>query len=191
MCEPVKLPHLPGLILLACLCQGVAPAGSMRVRPDLVETSEVVSRHERDYEELVRFRDSHPVVFDEHHPFYFKLLTEPRFMNRIVARWEAHEARLDFYSPYLGRVLDGYVHLHEPLAPPPIPPPVIGEPPGSPGTGNGQNGEKARGSGGGSGGGGLPPGAVPEPSGLFLLLAGASWVGVGVIRGRTGRSRRP
>ena len=163
----------------------------MRVRPDLVEPPQVVSRHERVYEDLVKFRDSHPVVFDERHPFYFKLLTETPFMNRIVARWESHEARFGFYSPYLSRVLDGYVHLHEPPATPPTPPPVIGETPGSPGTNNGQNGENGRGSGGGSGGGGLPPGAVPEPSGLLLLLAGASWVGVGVVRGRARRLGRP
>jgi uncharacterized membrane protein YgcG len=134
------------------------------------------------YEELVAFRDKDPIRFDKEHPFFFGILTDTAYINKIVARWEGHEQRFEYWHPYLWRILDGYVHR-----PVPVPPHDPGHHHGGGGGGGGQ-GSSAGGGGsgggggrGGGGGGGISSASVPEPgsvvlyvSGMVLAVAGAA-----------------
>jgi hypothetical protein len=162
-------------ICLAALCSliysGVASArqakaGSIHIErgpdaPKRLQAANVLL-----YEELVVYRDSHPTVFDRRHPFFSRLLTDPAYMNRIVDRWKAHEARFEYWHPYLWRILDGYEHRLDSQPPPHHePPPKRGG--GHHGSGGGSGGGGHHGS-----GGGIDPSATPEPSSIVVFLSG-------------------
>lgn len=161
----------------------------MHLQRERGESPAIVAKHELLYEDLVKFRDSHPIVFDEHHWFFFGILTDPAYMERIVQRWERDEPRFDYWHPYLWRVLDGYIHERQFLIPPPPPPSGNeGLPGGNPSPPENHNRPSTENGGGHhSGGGGAPPQAVPEPSAFFLLLSGMVLVGVGAALGRRGK----
>ncbi len=143
------------------------------------------------YEKLVADRDANPTVFDKHHPFFFGILTDPAYMDQIVARWEAHEERFEYWHPYLWRILDGYEFRPDPsLSRAIIPPPD----PGNPGTG--QPGGSRSGGGGGAGGGVQPDAgggntcATPEPSSFVLWISGLTLALLGPVFKKYGPHRR-
>jgi hypothetical protein len=106
-------------------------------------------------------------------------------MKRMVARWEAHEQRFEYWHPYLWRILDGYEFRPHPDHRRSIDPPPIDPPPHSGGSGNGPHGGGGDGGGGSPGvqprGGGGTPGAIPEPGSIVLLISGFSLVALGRI----------
>jgi len=151
--------------------QRQAKAGSVHIHwapdaPERLQAANVLL-----YEELVAYRDADPTVFDKHHPFFAGILTDPAYMNQIVARWQAHEQRFEYWHPYLWRILDGYEFRPDPAPPPPIDPPPD---PGNSGKGDHGGGGSSAGGGGGAqpDGGGGKPSATPEPSSLVLWISG-------------------
>jgi hypothetical protein len=119
-------------------------------------------RDERLYEHLLAQRSLNPAAFDHHHPFYGQLLTDRPFFEYWFDRWQAHPARFEHWYPRFWHILDGEALcggprvFPSPFIPPagqgPNSPPLPPSPPEGP----------------------LPPpsAVVPEPSSLFLFLAG-------------------
>ena len=121
-------PVFSWVLVSGCLTAAAVQAGSIHIRygddvPERMATANV-----KLYEDLVATRDLAPVKFDDNHPFYGRLLTDPTFADRLVHRWEGHEQRFEYWHNYLWRILDGIAHLpHEltefplPVSPPPSP----------------------------------------------------------------------
>ncbi len=155
--------------IVAALAQVAADAGSVRARLDARDGRESVAQSNLHlFEDLVAFRDSHPLRFDQNHVFYFHLLTNTDFMDYVLALRQEDPPRFDFWNPFLWRTLDGYTiwdaEQSRLIAVPPPPP----GPPISP-----QGGPTPDGGGSGGNGGGLNPQSVPEPSSALLLLTGS------------------
>lgn len=169
-----------GILLITASTAAVG--GSVSVHPEMAP--EQIARSDVwAYEHLIAFRDSHPVRFDENHQFFGQLLTDSAFMDAIDERWQEHRVRIEYYAPYLGRVLFGhYVLTRTSFQAIDPPDPIISVPPPDPPAHNGSSGSGAGGKGDGGGHGhGIKTFAVPEPCSLWLLFFGASVV-VGVSR---------
>ncbi len=142
------------------------------------------------YHGVLNLYHHHPIAFAREHPFYTAMFHHPAMMDRLVARWQAHETRFEYWHDCLWKVLDGYLvshpgqsgHLTTSTGGLPVPgglgPVDLGSPilkPVEPG-GNHPNTD----GGGSGGGGGLTSNAVPEPSSGLLIVIGAlvagSWV---------------
>ncbi len=142
------------------------------------------------YRGLLHFAHNHPREFALEHPFYVRMFNDQAMIENLLARWEAHEQRFEYWHDCLWKVLDGYRVTHRE--------PTIGiggqthgipgdrgnpssgggSPQNHPAGGNGGNG--------GNGGGGVQPFSVPEPSAAVLLAVGVSFAAIGYRR-----SRRP
>lgn len=139
------------------------------------------------YRGVLHLAHNHPREFAQEHPFYVKMFNDPVMIENLLARWEAHEQRFEYWHDCLWKVLNGYRATHR------VPPIGIGvQEHGNPGTrgtpspvgGLPQN--TPAGSNGGYGAQEVQPFSVPEPSGAFLLALGLSFAAIGFRR-----SRRP
>src|SRR5579875_3839486 len=144
------------------------------------------------YHGMLNLYHHHPIAFAREHPFYTAMFHHPAMMDRLVARWQAHETRFEYWHDCLWKVLDGYLvshaggtgHLTTSAGRSPVPgglsPVVLGSPilnPVGPG-GNRSN------TGAGGGGGGETSNAVPEPSSGLLIVVGTLGAGAWVARRR-------
>jgi hypothetical protein len=171
-----------------------AVAGGVHIRygPDAPE--KMAALNLLYYEGVLNLEHRHPIAFAREHPFYTEMFHNPAMMDRLVARWEAHEQRFEYWHDCLWKVLDGYVvsHRERPVhlatttggfrwpggfgiggpsdvgGPTFIPIEPEGNPPDTRG-------------GDGGGGGGVTALAVPEPSIGILIVTGALLVGSRVI----------
>lgn len=113
-------------------------------------------------------RAEDPERFDRGHPTIGKLIRNPDYLDRVLARYEAHPARFTYYHHHLVPLLRGLSLVEgEQITAPPVPgvPPGPEAPPGS---------ELAQ--------------AVPGPPGLVLM--GLGLVGVVARAWITGRGSR-
>ncbi len=134
------------------------------------------------YEGVLNLEHNHPREFAREHPFYTRMFNDPAVIERLIARWEAHEQRFEYWHDCLWKVLDGYRTTH---------------PGSSSGTGGratpGNIGIPSMGGGspenppaGTSSGGGPHPFSVPEPSSGLLLTLGLSFCAMGYRFARSG-----
>jgi hypothetical protein len=180
-----------GVTLVCALFGMPAAAGSVHIQWGPNAPAEYASQDVVLYEQLVAFRDSDPTLFDEQHPFFGELLSNPSVMEQTVQRWEVDEQRFEYWHPYLWQILNGYTKQPQEISPAPPGQGGGGETGSGPGTGaqgiGPGGGSAGSSSGGGStggggtghggvgpsaGGGGGGPAGVPEPSSGFLLLTG-------------------
>jgi hypothetical protein len=152
------------LVSMAFLLFGVGPellAGGIHIRygPDAPE--KLAAANEAYYEGVLNLYHNHPAEFEHDHPFYAKMFNDPTMMNKLVARWEAHEQRFEYWHNSLWKVLDGYVVSQQSLTPPSI---VL--PPPSDSSGVGAQGSGANGN------GGVGAQTLPEPSTVVLWISG-------------------
>src|ERR1700678_1349975 len=106
------------VITTMAMAPGGARADSVHIGSDSIP-ERIALADVRGFEKLVVFRELHPALFDQNHPFYGHLLTDLTFMDAIELRWEEHPRRVDYYQPFLGRVVVGYYLLTD--APPFVP----------------------------------------------------------------------
>jgi hypothetical protein len=175
-------------LVAACLLLGFAGnvhAGGIHIRygPDAPER--LAAENVRYYEGLLNLEHNHPLAFAHEHPFYAKLLHDPVMMENLIARWEAHPQRFEYWHPCLWKVLDGYEHTHPSRAGQIV---VLENPINPGGVGTAERNGSPPGGGGGSGPSGGGEGnapVVPEPSSGLLMVLGAvlasAWA---ALRGR-------
>lgn len=170
-----------GLLLLGP--EGHLWAGGIHIVYGHEAPEKLAATNVRYYEGVLKLEHNHPRAFAKEHPFYTKMFEDPARVDKLTARWEAHEQRFEYWHLCLWKVLDGYEtthhaepgHLATSLPSSPI---VVGSGgvsdrgsnlPQSLGPGGNPPGEGGR----GSAGGGTTTLAVPEPSGVLLMVAGA------------------
>ncbi len=168
------------LVSVSFILLGVVPdlvAGGIYIRygPDAPEKLAVAD--EEFYKGALKLDHRRPAEFAHNHHFYAKLFNDPTLMDDLVARWEAHEQRFEYWSFPLWKVLDGYVVSRNVRTPPP---PILPPPSGTSGTGSQGNG--------GTGNGGVGTQSVPEPSTLVLFISGLM-VGLGRLAWRRALGR--
>ncbi len=155
-------PTVAGLIAVVLVLFGAgggSAAGGIHIRygPDAPEKME--ESNIRYYEGVVQLEHKHPLEFEHEHPFYAKMFHDPVMLDKLVARWEAHPQRFEYWHNCLWKVLDGYVATHPSL------PAQLGPSPIEVGPGGVSYRVPP-------GGGGVTPSSVPEPSsGLMIVLA--------------------
>src|SRR5262249_17219094 len=65
------------------------------------------AREVQRYLRVVATRNANPPQFDRAHPFYGFILTHKEAFDALVARWQSHPARFEYWHPVLWHVLDG------------------------------------------------------------------------------------
>jgi hypothetical protein len=165
------------------LLAGDRPAiagGGLHIRygPDAPE--KLAAANVRYYEGVLNLEHNHPAAFAADHPFYTKMFNDPVMLDKLTARWEAHEQRFEYWHNCLWKVLDGYLLTHEHLPGNQ----VIGAesggtspPPGLNQHLNGNGGDGPPNSDGGSPGGGITTSSLPEPSSGLLSVLGLFFAG--------------
>ncbi len=154
-----------------------AEAGSIHVRYGVDAPERLATSNVRLYESVVADRDLAPVKFDESHPFYGRLLTDPTFADRLIHRWEGHEQRFEYWHNELWRILDGMAQLHQPSSTDPQLP--ISPPPSSDSSGPpASTGEMP-----------ASPASTPEPSTWVMMVSGFVFVGLAIFRNRMSNLR--
>ncbi len=140
------------LAAIACIVLGSGrelSAGGIHIRYGIDAPEKLAGANEVYAQGVLNMYDRHPRWFEHTHPFYTEMFHNPEMMDRLVARWEAHEQRFEYWHYCLWKVLDGYaIHHQNPLPFLPIVPPysshgvseVGGNGPGGSGRGNGGNG---------------------------------------------------
>jgi hypothetical protein len=78
-----------------------AVAGGVHIRygPDAPE--KMAASNLRYYEGVLNLERHHPIAFASEHPFYTEMFHKPAMMDRLVARWEAHEQRFEYWHDCL------------------------------------------------------------------------------------------
>jgi hypothetical protein len=164
-----------------------AVAGGIHIRygPDAPE--KMAASNLRYYQGVLNLEHNHPVAFAIEHPFYTEMFHNPEMMDRLVARWQAHEQRFEYWHDCLWKVLDGYVvshpgqsgHITTSLGGSPGPvefgpggPADLGFPIPTPNEPGGNHPDK-----GGGSGGGVTVTSVPEPSSGLLTVVGVLLAG--------------
>jgi hypothetical protein len=178
------------LTMAACLVLGGGPelwAGGIHVLYPADAFEKLAGANEVYTEGMMHLYHRHPRWFEHEHPFFTEMFNNPEMMDRLVARWEGHERRFEYWHNSLWRVLDAYAIRHDdPLPQIPIvrlsASNAVSEAQGNgPGGGGG-----ARGSG---SGGNISGASVPEPSTGILVVSGLVAGLVGFAWRRV--SRRP
>jgi hypothetical protein len=116
-------------------------------------------------EGMLRLYHRHSAWFEREHPFFTAMFNNPQMMDRLIARWESHERRFEYWHNSLWRVLDAYASRHEEPLPHPPTALLLPSKEVSADQGNGQGP-------GGGGGSGISPASVPEPSAGILMISG-------------------
>lgn len=193
-----RFASLVAVCALMAAVEGRATAGGIHIRYGPHAPEKLAAKDVAYYNGVLNLYHNHPAAFAAEHPFYVKMFNNPVMLNRLVARWEAHAPRFEYWHDCLWKVLNGYVHSHQGFSSPAGGSSGVLQlnPAGSGGgaahgnsipflTGSGGNGNGDGGGGkgtsgggnGGGGGGGIGAQGVPEPSsvllmGLGVLLAG-------------------
>lgn len=131
------------------------------------------------YEGVLHLAHHHPREFALEHPFYTRMFNDPAMIERLIARWEAHEQRFEYWHDCLWKVLNGYRVTHSGLAGGTGGRGIPGNL-GFPTSSGGSPENPPDGS--SSGGGGLTPSSVPEPSSGLLLAFGLAFSAIGYRR---------
>jgi hypothetical protein len=176
-------------VLVAGELRAVAGGIHIRYGPDAPER--LAASNLRYYQGVLNLEHNHPIAFAREHPFYTEMFHNPAMMDRLVARWQAHEQRFEYWHDCLWKVLDGYVVSHPEQnghfktsassggSPGPVEfgargPADLGFPilnPNEPGGIHPDNG-----------GGGVTVNAVPEPSSGLLIVMGTLVAGCWAAR---------
>jgi PEP-CTERM motif len=178
--------RLFAVCLLLLGAAGTAAAGGIHIRygPDAPE--KLADSNILYYEGVLNLEQHHPREFAEEHPFYTKMFDDSVMLDKLMARWEAHEERFEYWHNCLWKVLDGYRASHPDLAqqltlPVSVPPIEVG--PGGPSNigqslpAGPQYGNPPGGGGSNGSGGGTSVQAVPEPSSAMLMVLGVALAG--------------
>jgi hypothetical protein len=148
-------------------------AGGIHIRYPVDAPEKLAAANEVYAQGVLNMYERHPRWFEHTHPFYTEMFHNPEMMDRLIARWEAHEQRFEYWHYCLWKVLDGYMISHQtPLPLLPILPPSSSHAVSEAG-GNGPGG------GPGKGNQNLGAPGVPEPSAGVLMVSGLI---VGLIR---------
>ena len=102
------------------------------------------------YDRVVTLYNHDPRRFEDAHPLYNKLLSDPSAMNVMLNRFETHQRRFEHWDPFLSRFLEGYIDCHVSL-------PVANDPAPA-----GPSGSRTPAAG---------VSAVPEPSAATLMIS--------------------
>ena len=169
------------LAAVACLVLGGGrdlSAGGIHIRYPVDAPQKLAGANEVYAREVLNLDHQHPRWFAHAHPFYTHMFENQVMMDRLVARWEAHEQRFEYWHNSLWKILDAYAIEHE--APPSFLP--TGLPSSSNGVSEARGGVPVGGNPGGGGQGIVSVAGVPEPSsgvvmvsGLIVGLMGFTW----------------
>ncbi len=143
-------------------------AGSIHLRYPVNAPERLAGANERYTREVLSLDRRHPEWFEHTHPFYAHMFTNPEMMDRLIARWEAHEQRFEYWHNSLWKILDAYaIGLEHSLPLLPIDLPAsrsaVSDDPGAGPGGVGPGGGTYGNVGGAS---------VPEPSNGILMVSG-------------------
>ncbi|MHB1560457.1 MAG: PEP-CTERM sorting domain-containing protein [Isosphaeraceae bacterium] len=171
-------------IALGLVAIGVrhAEAGGVHILYGPHAPERFAERNVEYYRGLLHFAHNHSREFALDHPFYVKMFNDPVMIDKLLARWEAHQQRFEYWHDCLWKVLDGYRVTHRGNTIGILGHGIPGDR-GNPSSGGGSPEKPPAGS---NGGQGIQPFSVPEPSGALLLAVGLSFAAIGLRR-----SRRP
>ncbi len=155
--------HAKTVATVACILLGAGrelDAGSIHIRYAADAPEKMAAANEIYYEGVLNLYHNHTEWFEHTHPLYTRMFNDTEVMDKLLARWEAHEQRFEYWHDCLWKVLDGYRASHEPLPIPGVSPDSSGGSGGGPASDDG-----------GGGGGHVHVQDLPEPSTGVMMIS--------------------
>ncbi len=155
--------HTKSVTAVACILLGAGHelgAGSIHIRYGEDAPEKMAAANEIYYEGVLSLYHNHPKAFEHDHPFYTRMFNDTEVMDKLLARWEAHEERFEYWHDCLWKVLDGFRASQESFPFPEVSPDTSGD---------GDIGPA--GDGGGDGGGHFHIQDLPEPSTEVMMTS--------------------
>jgi len=103
---------------VACILFGSSRelgAGSIHIRYGADAPEKMAAANEIYYGGVLNLYHNHTEVFEHNRHFYTRMFNDTEVMDKLLARWEAHEQRFEYWHDCLWKVLDGYRASHESL----------------------------------------------------------------------------
>src|SRR5262249_1561231 len=104
--------RLVAACLVLTIAASSAAAGGVHIRYGHDAPARLAVADIRYYEGVLHLYQVHPARFEHEHPFYAKLFEHPAMLDGLLARWEAHEQRFEYWHDCLWKVLNGYRASH-------------------------------------------------------------------------------